>query len=182
MSGPSGVGKTTLVEALAASHPFHFSVSATTRDPRPGEVHGEDYFFVDDAEFLRRIEAGELLEWAVYNGRRYGTPRGPVELHLAAGHDVVLDIEVQGARQVREADPEAVLVFVAPPSLELLEARLRNRGDTSDADVRRRLEIARRELAAAEEVFDHVIVNDDVDRAVAELAGILQRPEETDFP
>ncbi len=170
------------MEALRAVHPLHFSVSVTTRDPRPGEVHGDDYYFVDDAEFRRRIRAGELLEWAEYNGRRYGTPRGAVERQLAAGHDVVLDIEVQGARQVRESDPGAVLVFVAPPSLAVLEQRLRNRGDTSDADVSRRLDIARRELAVAEELFDHVIVNDEVERAVAELAGILHRPEETDSP
>ncbi len=157
-------------------------MSATTRAPRPGEVHGEDYHFVDDAEFRRRIDAGELLEWAEYNGRRYGTPRGPVDAERAAGNDVVLDIEVQGARQVRAADPTALLVFVAPPSLEVLERRLRSRGDTGDSDVRRRLEIARRELAVAEELFDHVIVNDDLDRAVAELAGILRRSEETDSP
>ncbi len=157
-------------------------MSATTRHPRPGEVHGEDYFFIDDVEFQRRIDAGELLEWAEYNGRRYGTPRAAVERQLDGGHDVVLDIEVQGARQVREADPDALLVFVAPPSLTVLEERLRRRGDTSDADVERRLEIARRELAVAKELFDHVIVNDGVDRAVAELAGILRQPEETDSP
>ncbi len=182
MSGPSGVGKTSLVEGLRRHHPFHFSVSATTRDPRPGEVDGIDYHFVDEAEFRRRIEAGELMEWATYNGRLYGTPHASVDEHLAAGDDVVLDIEVQGARQVRGARPEALLVFVAPPSLDVLEQRLRGRGDTGDEEIERRLAIARGELAVAAELFDHVVVNDDLDAAVRELAGILRRSEETDPP
>ncbi len=176
------MGKSTLVARLRDEVPFHFSVSATTRARRPGETDGADYHFVDEPAFRRMIAGGDLLEWAEYNGNLYGTPRGPLEAALAAGHDVLLDIEVQGAAQVRAARPDALFVFVAPPSVDALEVRLRHRGDTSPAEVARRLDIARRELAVAAEMFDHVVVNDDLDTAVAEVAGILAASEETDSP
>ncbi len=178
ISGPSGVGKSSVVDRLAAVRPLHFSVSVTTRPQRPGEKEGEDYYFVGDDEFRRRIQAGDFLEWAWYNQHRYGTPRRPVQDGLQAGRDVLLEIEVQGARSVRRSMPEALMIFIAPPSLAELEHRLRGRGDTSDADIRRRLDIARREMEAAEDLFDHVVVNDDLDGAVAEVAGILGSSEE----
>src|SRR5665811_935463 len=136
ISGPSGVGKTTVVERLAQVHPFHLSVSVTTRDARPGEVDGEDYDFVSDAEFQKRVEADDFLEWAVYSDSRYGTPRGSLEQHLASGSDVVLEIEVQGAGQVNAVIPDSLMIFVVPPSLAELEERLRGRGDTDDFERR----------------------------------------------
>lgn len=146
----------------------------TTRPPRESEVDGVDYWFVTRQEFERRIAAGELLEWAEYNQDLYGTPRAPVIEQLAAGHHVVLDIENEGARQVRRSYPEAVLVFVLPPSLAVLEQRLRNRGDTADADAR--LAVAREQIAAAPDLFDYVVVNDDLDAAISRVADILASP------
>ena len=125
-------------------------MSATTRDPRPGETHGVHYWFLEPDEFAALLATGDLLEWAEYNGRQYGTLRKPVMDHLAAGEDVLLEIEVQGARQVRATHPDAVMFFIVPPGLDELEGRLRRRGDTSEADIRRRLEIARREMEEAE--------------------------------
>jgi guanylate kinase len=122
------------------------------------------------------LASDELLEWAEYNGRQYGTLRKPVMDHLAEGADVVLEIEVQGARQVRASYPEAVMFFIVPPGLEELEARLRRRGDTSDEDIRRRLEIARQEMAEAENLFDYIVVNDDLERAIAEVDGLMADP------
>ncbi|HEY7703631.1 MAG TPA: guanylate kinase [Acidimicrobiia bacterium] len=174
VSGPSGVGKSTIVDGLARLRSFHFSVSATTRSPRPGETEGVDYLFVDRAGFERMIAEGELLEWATYGDDYYGTPRRPVEDALTAGSDVVLEIEVQGARQVRSAFPEAVLVFIAPPTPDVLETRLRGRGDTSPEAIARRLAIAREELAAVDE-FDHVVVNHDLGQAIAELDRVMAR-------
>ena len=152
----------------------------TTRDPRPGEVEGEDYFFVDRDRFEAAISSGELLEWAEYAGNRYGTPREAVVEALEAGHDVLLDIEILGARQIREAFPEAILVFIAPPGREVLEERLRRRGDTDDEAIARRLAVADEQLAEAETLFDHVVVNDEVTRAVDEVVDILAEPPPTD--
>lgn len=148
----------------------------TTRPARPGERDGVDYFFVDREHFGAARDSGELLEWAEYSGHLYGTPRSPVEAHLAAGASVLLDIELRGAEQVKAAYPEAVLVLVAPPSLEVLEARLRGRGDTDDEQIARRLAIARGQMEQAPRWFDHVVVNDDLVRAIDEVAGILTAP------
>lgn len=173
VAGPGGVGKSTIVAELRRRIPLHFSVSATTRPPRPGEVDGLHYQFISRERFLQRIEDGELLEWAEFNGHLYGTPSHAVMAALAEGRDVLLEIEVQGARQIRQAMPEALMIFVAPPSMEALRKRLQARADTSEADISAKLRIAQRELAAAPGLFDHVVVNDDVDRAVGEVMGIL---------
>jgi guanylate kinase len=161
------------VQALRRRMPeLHVSVSATTRPPREGERDGEHYRFLDDAAFDQLIADGGLLEWASYAGHRYGTPVEPVRHALDEGHTVVLEIDVQGARQVRERVPEALLVFLKPPSLEALEERLRGRGTESVAAVAARLDRAVAELAA-EPDFDAVVVNDDLDAAVAEVVRIL---------
>lgn len=173
VSGPSGVGKSTVVRAVLEHAPSAWlSVSATTRAARPGEEHGREYFFVSDAQFDHMIEAGDLLEWAEFAGNRYGTPRAAVAEHRAAGHPVLLEIEVKGARQVRTSAPDATLVFLAPPSWEILKARLVGRGTESDESVARRLEHAQDELAAQSE-FDAVIVNTDVQEAARALVGFL---------
>jgi len=174
VAGPSAVGKGTLVGALRAKRSdVWVSVSATTRQPRPGEQDGVHYFFVTDDEFSRMIADGELLEWAVVHGsHRYGTPRGPVEERLSMGMSVVLEIDLQGARQVKKTMPEALFVFVAPPTFEALIERLAIRGTEGDEERQRRLETAREELAAVEE-FDVTVVNDRLDEAVAELEAIV---------
>ncbi len=174
LAGPTAVGKGTVSADVRARYPqVWLSVSATTRPPRPGEVDGVHYLFVTPEEFDAMVAAGEMLEWAVVHGRnRYGTPRRPVEEHLAAGVPTLLEIDLQGARQVRETMPEARFVFLAPPSFEELERRLVGRG-TEDAEEReRRLATARVELAAESE-FDVTIVNDDVRRATDELVGAM---------
>ncbi len=173
LSGPSGVGKSTVVQRLRELRPdVWLSVSATTRRPRPGETHGVEYFFVDHAEFARLVEEGELLEWAKFSGNFYGTPRAAVAEHLAAGTPVVLEIELQGARQVRASQPDAQLVFLAPPSWEELVRRLVGRG-TEPADViARRLQTARIELAAESE-FDATVVNASVEEAAAALVALM---------
>jgi guanylate kinase len=171
VSGPSGAGKGTVIANLSGD--FHLSVSATTRLPRESEVHGENYFFVTDAEFRQMVDTGDLLEWANYNGDLYGTPRAAALEAMAAGCDVIAEIEVQGAAQIRGAYPDAVLVFISPPSLEVLEERLVGRGDTPADDVRRRMQIAATEIALAPGLFDHIVVNDDLARASAELSSIL---------
>ena len=174
ITGPSGVGKGTLIRTLRERVPeLELSVSATTRPPRPGEEDGRDYHFLDDAEFERRVEAGEFVEHARYSGRRYGTLRSELERRTAAGAPVVLEIEVQGARQVREAMPQVLQVFIAPPSEEALRNRLVGRGTDSPEDVERRLQTAREELAAQGE-FGHVVVNDRLDEAVEELERIVR--------
>jgi guanylate kinase len=161
------------VRRLLERRPYEFSVSVTTRAPRPGEREGVHYRFVDRDTFLRMRDAGDLLEWAEYGANLYGTPREPVERARQAGRNVLLEIEIQGAVQVRDADPEAVLVFVAPPDVDELERRLRGRGDTDEAAMERRLRIARDELAGASSLFDHIVVNDRVERAVDEILDFL---------
>jgi guanylate kinase len=173
VSGPSGVGKSTIVERLVERLPLEFSVSATTRTPRPGEVDGTEYHFVTREVFETMISLHELLEWAEYNGNLYGTPRRPVLEILEAGRDVLLEIEVQGAAQVKRSYPSAMAIFVAPPDRDTLERRLRGRGDTDAAEVAGRLVIAEEELAMAAELFDHIVVNDDLDLAVEETVRIL---------
>jgi guanylate kinase len=173
IAAPSGAGKTTLARALVDRHDdVEFSVSATTRQKRKHEKGSRDYHFVADAEFVRMQEAGELLEWAMVHGRRYGTPRGEVEQRLKEGRVVVLDIDVKGAGQVRQALPAAVLVFVLPPSAEELRRRLASRDTEPAAERRVRLETARQELRAAG-LFDYIIVNDDFEQALARLEGIV---------
>ncbi|MBA3021287.1 guanylate kinase [Propionicimonas sp.] len=174
ISGPSGVGKGTVVHALASEHPeVWISVSATTRPPRPGEEDGVDYFFVSEAEFDELIASDGLLEWALVHGSaRYGTPRAAVMAAVAAGRRVILEIELQGARQVRVRLPGARYIFLAPPDDLTLGDRLRGRGTETEEQVQRRLRTAAEELAAAGE-FDHVVVNDDLGQAVAELVELL---------
>lgn len=173
VTGPSGVGKGTLIRSLRQRLPeLQLSVSATTRAPRAGEREGIDYHFLSEAEFARRVEAGDFVEHAAYAGRRYGTLRSELEGRTAAGVPVVLEIEVQGARQVRAALPEAVQVFIAPPSLDALRARLVGRGTDTPEQVADRLAVAERELEAHDE-FDHEIVNDRLEDAVDRLATIV---------
>ncbi|MFD3508361.1 guanylate kinase [Nocardia sp. NPDC058666] len=173
--GPSAVGKSTVVKCVRERLPeLVFSVSATTRDPRPGEVHGRDYRFVSRAEFDAMIAADELLEWADIHGglQRSGTPAAPVREALAAGLSVLIEVDLAGARSVRQAMPEALLVFLAPPSWEELVSRLRSRGTETPEVIERRLETARVELAARDE-FDTVIVNSEVTTACAELVSLF---------
>ncbi len=165
ITGPSGVGKGTLIRTLLERVPeLEIAVSATTRRPRPGEVQGADYHFLSDDEFERRAQAGEFVEHARYSGRRYGTLRAELEQRLAGGHPVVLEIEVQGARLVREAMPEAVQIFIAPPSEDALRARLVGRGTDDPDQVAARLQTAREELRAQGE-FGHVVINDRLEDA-----------------
>jgi guanylate kinase len=173
ITGPSGVGKGTLVSRLLARHPrIWLSVSATTRPPRPGEVEGESYFFLSREHFERQVADGGFLEWAEFAGNLYGTPREPVERQLAAGRPVLLEIELEGARQVRGSFPAGFQVMIQPPSLEELERRIRGRGTDAEAAIQRRLERAREELAAAAE-FDATLVNGDLELALAELERLL---------
>ena len=175
LSGPSAVGKGTLASFIIANNEdFELSVSATTRSARSGEVAGESYMFVTDQEFSRLIESAELLEWATVHGQhRYGTPRLPVEKALAEGKNVVLEIDVQGAFQVKQAFPAALLVFVNPPSFEELEARLNKRGTESPEDKRLRLETAKSELLQAES-FDFQVINDEVARCAQEVVDLVK--------
>jgi guanylate kinase len=173
VSGPSGVGKGTVIaEALRRIPDLEVATSATTRPRRAHEVDGREYHFLSEPEFLRRVGEGDFLEHVRYAGNRYGTLRSEVERRLRAGRDVVLEIEVVGARAVKLQMPEAVLVFIAPPEVADLEARLRGRGTDTDDEIENRLRIARREMEAKTE-FDHVIVNDDAECAAADLAALV---------
>jgi guanylate kinase len=176
LSGPSGVGKSTLLAAVRAQRPeLWVSVSATTRHPRPGERHGVEYYFVGRTEFDEMVRDGHLLEWAEFAGHRYGTPREPMLDRLAAGVPVLLELDIQGARQVRAAMPEALLVFLAPPSWEELVRRLTGRGTEAQDVIDRRLKVAREELAAEPE-FDVTLVNTSVQDVVAELLALTRTP------
>jgi guanylate kinase len=173
LSSPSGVGKTSLSRRLTADHAdLELSISMTTRGPRPGEQHGREYFFVGDAEFDAEVAAGTFLEWAEVHGHRSGTPRDAVMETLATGHDVIFDIDFQGARSIAAAAPDDVVrVFILPPSIHEMARRIHARAGDSDEMIRRRLETAKEEFAKWEE-YDYVILNDDFDRAYAELAHI----------
>lgn len=175
IAGPSGAGKGTIVEGLRSREPgIWLSVSTTTRPPRSGETEGRDYHFVSRDDFKSLQMAGEFLEWFEVFGNLYGTPRSPVEDHLAAGHDVLLEIDVQGALAVRKAFPQAILVFIRPPSREAQRQRLADRGRDDEATISLRLDVAAQEESEAVR-FDHEVINEDVDEAVAEVAGILGR-------
>ena len=176
LAGPSAVGKSTVVSGLRSAVPdLYFSVSMTTRAPRPGEVDGKDYFFVTPEHFQGRIDRGEMLEWADIHGglQRSGTPAGPVQEAMDAGRPVLVEVDLAGARNIKRLLPEAQTVFLAPPSLDILVQRLTGRGTETPEVIERRLATAREELDAQGE-FDVVVVNDNVDTAVATIAGILQ--------
>ena len=179
ITGPSGVGKGTLIRTLLERVPeLELSVSATTRAPRPGEVDGRDYHFLSEAEFDRRVREGDFLEHADYSGRRYGTLRSELEQRRQTGASVVLEIELQGARQVQQKMPEAMRIFIAPPSEEALRTRLIGRGTDDDEQRERRMATAKRELAAQDE-FDIVVVNDRLDDAADDLERIVRRALES---
>lgn len=181
LAATSGTGKTTLARRLVAdSDRYVFSISATTRPPRPGEVDGRDYFFLDVEDFERRIEAGAFAEWARVHGRYYGTPREELEAASALGRHVVLDIDVQGARQLRTTVPWARQIFVLPPSLDVMLARLRGRGTEGDDEVALRLRSALVELQAVPD-FDYVVMNDDLATCLDEIRAIVEgEPEDRD--
>ena len=174
ITGPSGVGKGTLIARLLERIPeLELSISATTREPRDGEQDGREYHFLTPEEFDRRARDGDFLEFATYSGNRYGTLRSEIEKQLADGHSVVLEIEVQGARQVRAAMPESVQIFIAPPQPAALRERLQDRGKDSPEAIDARLAVAAQELAAKDE-FAHQVVNDELDRAAGELEAVVR--------
>lgn len=173
ITGPSGVGKGTLVKLLLNQHSdLYLSVSTTTRSPRQGEVDGQDYYFTTRKKFEAMIEAGEFLEWAEYAGNYYGTPHHAVEKQLAKGKNILLEIEVVGARKVSEVFPHALRIFILPPSIEELEHRLRSRGKDSEDAIAQRLESAKVEIAVADE-FDYQVVNDDLDTTLQKIQAII---------
>ena len=173
ISAPSGAGKTTLSRKLFEAFPsLRPSISCTTRSPRPNERDGVDYFFVDDAEFDDLVEKGAFVEWANVHGRRYGTKRATIDEARAAGIDILLDIDCQGAAILKRQDLEAIFIFILPPSLEELENRLRKRATDSEESIRLRLHNARQEMASAD-WYDYIVINDDFNQAVAELCAII---------
>ena len=181
ISGPSGVGKTTITQQLVKRLDAKFSVSMTTRPMAGSDREGEDYFFVDDARFRQAIENRELLEWAEVFGRWYGTPRQPVQEHLAGGRDVILEIDVAGGKQVKSAYPQALSIFFVPPSLEDLVDRLRGRGREDEQEIQRRYRDAKREIdeARSSGAYDHFVENNDLKTAIEKsLALILKRKQE----
>ncbi|MEY3254830.1 MAG: hypothetical protein RJA01_836 [Actinomycetota bacterium] len=171
LSGPGGVGKSTIVTELKKFDHFYFSVSATTRSPRPGEVDGVAYHFVSDSDFQQMVDSGTFLEWAEFAGAKYGTPKQPVISALSEGKHVLLEIEIEGARQVKRAMPTAVMVFLQPPSMVELEARITNRGTDTPERIAARLALARQEMAAAGE-FDHLLTNHQVDEVIQALVSL----------
>ena len=174
VSAPSAGGKGTILkEWFRQDQNLRMSVSATTRPPRPGEENGREYYFISREEFQGLVDSGSMLEHAEYVGNCYGTPRAPVEKWLSEGWDVVLEIDVQGGAQIKKLAPDCVSVFITPPSMEVLEQRLRDRGTEDDATVRKRLETARQELPHAEQ-YDYVVVNDRLEDAVADMQAILR--------
>lgn len=175
VSGPSGVGKSSIVDAIMARTDARFSVSATTRAPRPGEIDGVDYHFVDRDEFERRRVSGEILEWAEYGGNLYGTPLSSVLPLVDGGIDVILDIENEGAKQIRSAYPDALMIFIAPPTLEELSRRLTSRGDTEALDIVARLSVAEHQIAEAEGLYDAIVINDDLVDAITSVFDILTK-------
>ena len=180
ISGPSGAGKGTLVKAIAPLvSDIWVSVSVTTRAPRPGEVEGRHYHFISVEEFSALAENGGLLEWAEVHGNRYGTPRAAVEDMIAQGRQVILEIDPQGAFQVKRLVPESILIFIMPPSFDELQRRLVGRGSETEAQVETRLETARRELELVGE-YDSVVLNEDVSRAAAELVAVIDSHANTE--
>lgn len=177
ISGPSGVGKTSIVEAVLSQTRSVFSVSATTRGPRPNEVDGSDYHFVDRDTFLSMVASGEVLEWAEYGRNLYGTLRSAVVPILETGTNVILDIENEGAKQIRASYPDALLIFIAPPGIGALADRLSGRGDTAQSDIDLRLAVAAEQMEEAPDVYDFVVTNDELGRAIDEILDILGSAE-----
>jgi guanylate kinase len=176
ITGPSGVGKGTLVKLMTQRHPqLRVSTSATTRQPRLGERDGVDYFFLSKEDFETAIDNRELLEWAEYAGNYYGTPKAGVIEQIEAGNYILLEIELAGARAIASIFPEAIRIFIMPPSIEELEQRIRTRGTNTEESIARRLEIARQEIAASDE-FDFKVINDDLERAIAQLETAIFEP------
>jgi len=174
ISAPSGTGKTTLVRLLLSRFPtLSFSISYTTRLPRPGEVNGQHYFFVSEKEFKKSIAKGKMLEWAKVYGHYYGTPLTFVQEKIAAGKDIVLDIDIQGAQAVKKKMPEAILIFLIPPSWNELQRRITSRSSDSPEEIKKRLEAAKKEILAARE-FDYIVINDVLEDALKELVSIIQ--------
>jgi len=176
LTGPSGVGKGTLVQSLLQRHAqLHLSVSVTTRSPREGEMEGQHYYFVTRSQFLEMIDAGDFVEWAEFAGNFYGTPIAPVKKYIQEGKFVVLEIELEGARQIRNTFPDAVRIFILPPSVAELERRLRSRAQDTDEAIARRLQRAKAEIEAADE-FDFQVINDDLNETLKRLESILLIP------
>lgn len=173
ISGPAGSGKGTIVSRVRELAQFDFSVSATTRAPRPNEEHGVHYYFIDKAEFEHKIENGDMLEYAQYVGNYYGTPKKPVEDALEAGRNIVLDIEVKGALQVKEKMPEAVMIYILPPDYETLLSRIRGRGTETEEVIQKRMNEARTEIQTFPK-YDYVVINDTVEEAAADVLSILR--------
>lgn len=173
LTGPSGVGKGTLMQLLLQRHPqLYLSISVTTRSPRPGEIHSKHYYFASREEFRQMVDRSELLEWAEFAGNCYGTPRQPVAEKIGEGKTAILEIELEGARQIRASFPEVLRIFILPPSMEELEQRLRSRGQDSEEAIARRLRRAQAEINAAGE-FDYKVINDNREAALQEIEAIL---------